>query len=125
MAIIKRSLGNNERIIIKYFREYWSDGLGGLAFKAFCDGWGCAWQECIKQSPKLKNEREEKLKKENEQYKDALAKKFEEVCQNVLSVFFPKLKAENKRLREELERLQGVVGNEDDYKSIEKVLKGK
>ena len=33
--------------------------------------------------------------------------------------------AENKRFREELERLQGVVGNEDDYKSIEQVLKGK
>ena len=30
--------------------------------------------------------------------------------------------AENKRLREELERVQGAVG-EEDYKSIEQVLK--
>ncbi len=32
--------------------------------------------------------------------------------------------AENKKLREELERVQSVVG-EEDYKSIEQALKGK
>lgn len=64
MAIIKRSLGNNRQIIIAYFRKTWTDGLGGLAFKAFCDGWKFAWEECINQSPKLRNERIAELEAE-------------------------------------------------------------
>lgn len=56
----------------------------------------------LKAELKKKDELLFALKAENEQYKDALAKKFEEVCQNVLNVFFPKIKAENKRLREVL-----------------------
>ena len=58
MAIIKRNLGNNSRIIAQKFREAGrGDGLGGLAFSMFCEGWKSAWEECITQSPKLKNER--------------------------------------------------------------------
>lgn len=63
MAIIKRSLGNNSQVMIRYFREEYGDGLGGLAYRAFCDGWQCAWKECIAQSPKLKNKRIEELEK--------------------------------------------------------------
>jgi len=45
MAIIKRKLGNRKNIIIKKFREIRNDGLGGLAFEMFCEGWKAAWKE--------------------------------------------------------------------------------
>lgn len=61
MAIIRRKLGNNRKIIIQKFREIRDDGLGGLAFFMFCEGWKSAWEECINQSPKLRNERIEEL----------------------------------------------------------------
>jgi len=76
MAIIKRSLGNNRQIIIEHFREEWTDGLGGLAFKAFSDGWKCAWNECIEQSPKLKSKRIEELEAELKHYKSMAAKAY-------------------------------------------------
>ena len=63
MAIIKRSLGNNRQIIAQKFRETGrEDGLGGLAFSMFCNGWKLAWEECINQSPKLKEAENERLK---------------------------------------------------------------
>ena len=40
--------------------------------------------------------------RELKEVKDALNKKFDEVCQNILDVLYPKLQAENKRLEEAL-----------------------
>ena len=45
MAILRKNIGTNPQVIVKEFRSQYSDGLGGLAFQAFCDGWHSAWRQ--------------------------------------------------------------------------------
>ena len=52
MAVIKRSLGNRQDIIIKRFRKIYSDGIGGFRFRIFCEGWKAAFKEMNEQALK-------------------------------------------------------------------------
>jgi len=45
MAITKRELGNNYKTIANAFKKIHSDGLGGLRFKCFCEGWVAGFKE--------------------------------------------------------------------------------
>lgn len=58
MAIIRHSLGNNRRVIEKKFRNYYTDGLGGIRFETFCTG----WKEGFEQLQAEKNDLVEALK---------------------------------------------------------------
>ncbi len=52
------------------------------------------WIQKAKPKPNI-----EQLQAELAEYKDALAEKFSDVCKTCMNVFFPKLQAENKRLK--------------------------
>jgi len=45
MAIIKREFGNDYKTIANAFKKIHSDGLGGLRFKCFCEGWVAGFKE--------------------------------------------------------------------------------
>ncbi len=48
MAIIKKSLGNNPDVILAKFRENYDDGIGGLRYTLFVEGWVAGWEESKK-----------------------------------------------------------------------------
>ncbi len=74
--------------------------------------------KCLKQTSELQAKLAE--------YKDALAEKFNDVCKTCMDVFFPKLQAKNKRLRDALEKIADInqCGCGDDMRDLaEQVLK--
>ena len=115
MAIIKRSLGNRCDIIEKAFRKHYTDGLGGLAFEAFRNGWTEAFREVnalaelktpdagefTKDCEKL--ERHISWERPNDAHQgNQLLRKLFEACDII-----DQLEAENKALKEALKTLKG------------------